>query len=132
MPARRPVIKHDVFDQTEVRALENAYLKCRSFGHAWDDVTGNVDPHNITYLTGSRITLRCISCTTEREDIVSTTTGDLIQRIYTYPERYKLIGSEFSGMHGMKNFKVEYIRRRTDDVPTKKAKGNMRDNGRTT
>lgn len=122
MAIRRPVPKTDVFDEAAVRDLEAAYLKCRSFGHAWDDVTGTIPPHNITYLTGSRITLRCISCTTEREDILSTSTGDLIQRVYTYPMNYKMVGMEFSGLHGMKNFKVEYLRRRDDTKPKRRSK----------
>lgn len=68
------------------------YLSCRVHGHVWDDVTGFVPRHQVTYLAGVRITLRCANCTTEREDIWSTSTGEKQQRVYRYPPDYKYAG----------------------------------------
>lgn len=65
------------------------YLECRTNGHAWSDITASAPRHKVTYLAGVRITLLCPRCTTEREDIWSTATGEMQHRAYRYPSDYK-------------------------------------------
>lgn len=67
---------------------QDAYLRCRSFGHAWDDRSGTTN-WKAMYLFGAQVTLRCIRCNTRRRDIWSTASGQLISRQYEYPDGYK-------------------------------------------
>jgi hypothetical protein len=66
--------------------LPNRYLKCRGFGHRWDEFVpvGMPAPS-----FGFRYALRCDSCTTERYDIIDAT-GGVADRQYAYPDDYKL------------------------------------------
>jgi hypothetical protein len=82
------------------------YVKCRTIGHAWDDITGSVAPHQFTFLDGARVYFQCIRCTTKREDIWSRVTGDLMARQYTYPADYKITGD----MPSRPEFRLMYLR----------------------
>lgn len=69
--------------------LHSSFIRCRSYGHAWDDFYPSMatDPS-----WGVRESLLCARCTTERHDFVSRITGEVITRYYLYPDDYKLSG----------------------------------------
>lgn len=66
-------------------ALDEAFLRCRTYSHAWDDFAP-VDFYPPTY--GWRLSLRCMRCTTERHDIVAYRSGKVMSRRYIYPDGY--------------------------------------------
>lgn len=64
------------------------YVRCRTFGHAWDEV-----PVMVPDAYGRpQFWLRCTRCTTERHDVVNGGSGWLEAREYVYPEEYSLTG----------------------------------------
>lgn len=62
-----------------------AYLKCRTFGHSWEEFV----PVGKRPGIGFRFSLLCTSCGMERHDNVGTS-GILISRQYVQPEGYSL------------------------------------------
>lgn len=70
----------------DLRALDRDYVRCRTYGHAWDDFLPMRKPAKF----GDRLSLRCIRCATERHDIVSWVDGSLLQREYQHPEDYAM------------------------------------------
>lgn len=69
-------------------ALE--YEKCRTWGHAWEDFI----PHGKRPSDwGSRFSLRCERCHTERHDVIDAL-GRLSTRHYDYPEDYSMAKDE--------------------------------------
>lgn len=64
-------------------AMDQAYVECRTFGHAWYQHEGNVQ-NGVT-----PVLLRCERCTTVRYDEYGSNTGDLVSRSYQYPDGYK-------------------------------------------
>lgn len=60
------------------------YIRCRSYGHAWDEFAP-VDMYPPTY--GWRLSLRCLRCTTERHDNMDFK-GKVMGRRYIYPDGY--------------------------------------------
>lgn len=62
------------------------FLKCRTFGHAWDEFVpvGKRKPE-----FGFRFSLLCISCGMERHDLLDVN-GAVGARQYVRPEGYKL------------------------------------------
>lgn len=70
-------------------ALSIEYEKCRVWGHAWEDFI----PERRSPGWGSRFSLRCVRCTTERHDVIDSL-GDLSQRSYVYPDDYRLAKDE--------------------------------------
>jgi hypothetical protein len=63
-----------------------AFEKCRTWGHMWDDF----HPHGKRAPGwGTRFSLRCERCGTERHDTVDSL-GELSVREYVYPEGYKM------------------------------------------
>lgn len=88
---------------------EVGYLECRSFGHAWDDITATAPRHKVTYLDGVRVTVRCPRCTTEREDVWSTETGKLLHRKYRYPVDYKYATEAHDYRYSKDELRVMYI-----------------------
>ena len=84
MPVRR------VLDRVTGEDLSNAVVRCRTYGHAWDE-------YNPTHLGppewGWRLSLRCTRCTAERHDIIDNI-GNLSTRQYVYPEGYDLATGE--------------------------------------
>lgn len=75
-----PEITHDLDD------LPTDFLKCRTFGHAWEEYVP-VGMRKPTF--GFRYSLLCASCGTERHDLIDTN-GGLVQREYRYPDGYRL------------------------------------------
>ena len=70
--------------------LSLEYEKCRTWGHAWEDFI----PHGKRPSGwGSRFSLRCVRCATERHDVIDSI-GQLSSRQYEYPEDYKLAKDE--------------------------------------
>ena len=66
--------------------LPTPFLKCRVFGHAWDEYipAGSPKP-SFGWLLASI----CVSCGTERRDIVGVG-GMVVSREYRYPAGYSL------------------------------------------
>lgn len=92
-----------VLSPKQRRAMEEAYLLCRTFGHLWDEFM----PHGMRKASfGYRISLRCVRCTTERHDLIDVR-GEVGQREYRYPDDYSLPS-------GVKRpeLRVELVRRR--------------------
>lgn len=69
--------------------LKLEYEKCRTWGHAWEDFI----PDKRGSGWGSRFSLRCIRCATERHDVIDSL-GELGSRQYIYPDDYKLARDE--------------------------------------
>jgi hypothetical protein len=66
--------------------LDQAMLRCRTYGHAWDEFY----PDNLGVpLYGWRLSLRCVRCTAERHDLIDHI-GQVGQRRYIYPDDYSL------------------------------------------
>jgi len=65
---------------------EASYQMCRTVGHAWDPFYPVTDKPAM----GWRLSLRCTRCTSERHDLISPTTGDVLQRLYAWPDDYRL------------------------------------------
>lgn len=63
------------------------YLRCRSFGHAWDEFEDNSWEPSF----GFKLSLLCTSCGTERHDIIDTT-GGLAYRRYIPAPGYRVEG----------------------------------------
>ena len=59
------------------------FIRCRVFGHKWDDYDSGWTP-----LWGDPITVICDRCTSERRDTIGTN-DRLIQRHYEYAAGYK-------------------------------------------
>lgn len=68
--------------------LDDEYVKCRSWGHEWDDFM----PLRRRAGWGTLLSLRCSRCGTERHDTIDAQ-GDLSAREYKYPENYKAAGT---------------------------------------
>ena len=70
--------------------LDQAMIRCRTYGHAWDEFY----PDNLGVpLWGWRLSLRCARCTTERHDTIDHI-GQVGQRRYIYPEDYSMLRDE--------------------------------------
>lgn len=59
------------------------YTRCGTYGHAWFEADSDWADDR-----GHPLTLRCERCATERRDVFSKTTGELIGRRYVYPDGY--------------------------------------------
>jgi hypothetical protein len=78
---------HTVARQSAVlKALQDEYVRCRTFGHAWDEFAP-ID--RIPTVFKYALHLRCTRCTTERHDGLNVR-GGVEQREYKYPEGYAL------------------------------------------
>lgn len=69
-----------------------SYIRCRTFGHAWDDVNPTDDEaedFDLLYsgTNHSLLVANCTRCGNHRSDVVNST-GSLVNRRYTYPEGY--------------------------------------------
>ena len=60
------------------------FLMCRTLGHAWDEIASDGPA-----VGGDPWWLRCVRCSTERHDVVSWMTGELIGRSYVYADGYR-------------------------------------------
>lgn len=97
---------------TEPTDLPLEWLKCRAFGHAWDEFipVGKRKPE-----FGFRISLLCTSCGMERHDVLNTY-GGLATREYVAPEGYYGLGpferAEFRVAYNTKRRRKELVRQR--------------------
>lgn len=66
------------------------YERCRTYGHAWDEFLP-LGKRRAGW--GSRLSLRCVRCMTERHDTVDAL-GELSVREYVYPDDYRLGADE--------------------------------------
>lgn len=74
---------------TTLAELDSNLLRCRTLGHAWDDFV----PQGMKRAAfGTRLSFRCVRCTTIRHDICSWIDGSLVSRSYQYPDVYALDG----------------------------------------
>lgn len=76
----KPTKCHDLHD------LPTHFLKCRVLNHAWDEY---VPAAKRKPPFGWRLSSICVSCTTERHDIIGAA-GQVISREYEYPNDYLL------------------------------------------
>jgi hypothetical protein len=66
--------------------IDKAYIRCRSYGHAWDEFSPiDLDPP----VYGWRLSLRCVRCTMERHDNLDFK-GMLMGRRYIPPDGYRI------------------------------------------
>lgn len=65
------------------------YVRCRTFGHSWDDI-----PVTESHPDGHSFWLRCVHCATLRKDVFDRRYGELLHRVYEYPDHYQLAGDE--------------------------------------
>lgn len=81
--AKRPNISREFRGE-----LIKSYMRCRALrSHMWDVIPAT--PSQRSDLGGVLMLLRCESCGTERHDVFSPVTGDLMVRWYDYPESYR-------------------------------------------
>lgn len=87
----------------DLLALPVEWLKCRAFGHAWEEFVpvGKRKPD-----FGFRISLLCTSCGMERHDVLDTN-GNLATREYVEPDGYYGIGK-----WARAEFRLAYDKRR--------------------
>ncbi len=78
---------------TTLNDLLPEYIECRALLHAWEEIPydGNA-PYRWRAATRSTIVLqfRCLRCSTNRYDVWSRVTGDLVERAYRTPNGYSL------------------------------------------
>jgi|SRR5215831_6997076 len=72
----------------EWTGIDDSFVRCRSYGHAWDEFAP-IDLDAPTY--GWRLSLRCLRCGTERHDNLDFK-GKLMGRRYIYPQGYSQKG----------------------------------------
>lgn len=97
--------------------LGDDYLRCRNFGHAWDDVSGlsrDGTPIPREYVGGTRLYLMCTRCQTYRIDVISRLTGFLLTRSYRYPEDYKIPVDKQVLAPTRIEFRLQYVTRFAD------------------
>ena len=78
----------------ELREITDAAVECRALLHAWDEIPydGNAPSRWRPNTRSTEILLfRCLrNCGVHRYDVWSNVTGELIERIYRYPDNYKV------------------------------------------
>lgn len=104
-----------------VRRLRTEYVKCRSWGHEWDDFI----PIGRRRSWGITISLRCDRCTTERHDTIDQI-GNLSKRQYVYPEGYKLSAIEKPTAEALRLEVVRRLRAESDVRVAKRAQRRRR------
>lgn len=67
------------------RPSEAQYALCKTINHSWDRVD---NPELPAPDIGWRLSLRCIRCQSERHDLISPVTGEVMARRYVYPDGY--------------------------------------------
>lgn len=66
--------------------LSNDFLRCRTYGHSWDDFYPD-DMRSPSF--GWRESLRCTRCTTERHRLIGRH-GEVMQSSYYYADGYQM------------------------------------------
>ena len=72
--------------------MKDSFLLCRTVGHQWDERALEWR-RKVTYINGKPIAFKCHVCTTERREVWSTTTGEMVYRTYDYPAGYSFTRS---------------------------------------
>ena len=89
------------------------FIRCRVFGHSWDDFSP-VGMRNPSW--GTRVSIRCLRCTTERHDIYNSL-GEVGYRRYIYPGGYQYAKGE---KPDMATFRIMLMRQYRRDRRAKK------------
>ena len=75
----------------DLNLMPPVYVRCRTFGHAWNDVdptSDEADQHATRWPEGHGLLVTdCMRCSMRRLDVVGVF-GKLINRRYVYPEGY--------------------------------------------
>jgi hypothetical protein len=96
--------------------LKEEFVKCRSWGHEWDQFM----PLRRKAAWGTLLSLRCSRCTMERHDTIDYK-GDVTAREYKAPEGYKLTGKSRGDRLKGADLRLEILRRqRVKPEPAKK------------
>ena len=92
--------------------LDQAMLRCRIYGHAWDEFY----PDNLgSPIYGWRLSLRCTRCTAERHDVIDHI-GQISQRRYIYPQDYQMKRDETPSRDQLRLTMFERVRARLAKV----------------
>lgn len=73
----------------DIGDLPDQFLKCRTFGHSWDEIPETLADEAYMQLFRWYMVARCVSCGTERYEGIQAD-GRVGQRSYKYPDRYSL------------------------------------------
>jgi hypothetical protein len=90
----------------DIRDLEDAFVVCRTLGHAWDDNPNGEVQSELFRASRGALILRCARCGAERFDYIANDMT-VFQRYYRYPARYKSI----PGQGSRPNLRSELLRR---------------------
>lgn len=106
--------------RSQIDEIADAYVICRTIGHAWDDnPAGEVDS-DLWRVAKGVIALRCTRCYTERFDYINDSMA-VFQRYYRYPDNW----TKVEGEGKRPQFRGEMLRRslliRTYQAPRKRA-----------
>lgn len=86
--------------------LRDAFVLCRTLGHAWDDNPGAEVDSALFRSSRGALALRCSRCATERFDYLNASL-EVWQRYYRYPPHYTAIPGEGT----RPNLRAELLRR---------------------
>jgi hypothetical protein len=90
--------------------LDVAMLRCRTYGHAWDEFF----PDNLGVpMFGWRLSLRCARCYSERHDIIDRN-GAVGQRRYIYADDYHVARDETPTREQMRLSLFDSVRAQLD------------------
>jgi hypothetical protein len=97
----------------QIEELDNEILKCRAFGHSFEEVPEAMlsKPYHPHY-TGDYIFERCIRCTTEKISSWAVNGALLMPSQYRYVKGYNVTGLQ-RGV-GRAPFREEYLHRRAN------------------
>lgn len=88
--------------------LDADMLKCRTYGHAWDEFYPD---YKSPPSYGWRLSLRCIRCSTERHDTIDLV-GRVSSREYVYPDGYRMGRDEAPSREDLRVATFDRIRAR--------------------
>lgn len=71
----------------ELNELNDDFLKCRTYGHSWDQIPSTLADPEYQRMYAWYDILRCVTCGTERYDGVLPS-GEVDTRAYKYPDGY--------------------------------------------
>lgn len=78
----------------DLTQLPPSYIRCRTFGHAWDDVDPTEEERTdfdvLWPSTHLLLPTNCVRCGMRRLDVIKPS-GSLAQRRYLYPEGYLMV-----------------------------------------
>lgn len=91
--------------------LQTDHLKCRSLLHAWDPIETNLI--RVGNRRAFEVELECLRCGGGRTDQIAMSGGELIKRVYHYPDNYIVEELKSWGGRGelLRNARVELYSR---------------------